>query len=136
MAARKSKPAAEPHRNCGDSGGIVITTRRLITWGAAVASLGAIGSACYATVNYVDSRYLLRVVGEKYQVSNCVRFETGRQQTVEDAIAKLEIQRDESQKDKRVTFNAADRATLNRWMGERRTEEQIRSKCIEETKQP
>lgn len=57
-----------------------------------------------------------------------MRFELGRQQTVEDAIYKLEIQRDEAARDKRVQFTPVDRQALQRWIGERKTEEQIRNK--------
>ncbi len=103
--------------------------------GSVVGAIAVILGFAWSGVEAIDSRYLLRTTGERFQVSNCVRFESNRQQTVEDAIFRLETQREEAQRDKRVTFNAADRQTLQRWVSQRRSEDQIKAQCVQETRE-
>ncbi len=126
MATRKPLPA---------DNGITITPGKIVLWGSVVAAVATMTAIAWSGVEAVDNRYLLRTTGEKYQISNCVRFESNRQQTVEDAIFRLETQREEAQRDKRVSFNAADRQTLQRWVSQRRSEDQIKAQCIQETRE-
>lgn len=103
-------------------------------WGSVVGAVVLMGTVGYNVASAVDGRYLLRTVGEQFQVTNCMKFALQRQETVEDAVAKLEIQRDEAARDRRVTWTPADNQTLQRWYRQRRSPQEIKRDCEDETK--
>lgn len=117
------------------SGGITITPRKIILWGAVVGAIVTISGAAYAIAAGLDGRYLLRLTGERWQVSNCVRSNTSRQEKVEDEIFRLETLKDAAARDRKLQFSPADAQNLQRWYSQRKTEDDIKRRCIEETKE-